>query len=222
MAPLSSNAGSRTPGQVLVGTSGWSYPDWAGAFYPEKKPARFDELEYFARYFDCVEVNSSFYRPPAARSTASWLRRTPGTFQFTFKLHQRFTHEGDRPWTREEVDEYRRGIDPVREAGRLGAVLVQFPWSFRAGEEAFRRLADVKRDFGDLPLVVEVRHVSWIADAALDVLPQLDPILPQRRQRELTQFPLEGHDLAALPIARHLQLEVAFDSLRRVVRLEGS
>ena len=170
MAPPSSNAGSRTPGQVLVGTSGWSYPDWAGGFYPEKKPARFDALEYFARYFDCVEVNSSFYRPPTARSAASWLRRTPETFQFTFKLHQRFTHECDRPWTHEEVDEYRRGIDPVREAGRLGAVLVQFPWSFRAGDEAFRHLAAVKRDFGDLPLVVEVRHVSWIADAAVNVI----------------------------------------------------
>jgi len=158
---------SEAVSNVRVGPSGWSYPDWAGRFYPVSKPRGFDELEYLARYFDCVEVNSSFYRPPSPRSSASWLRRTPPSFEFTFKLFQRFTHERQRPWTREEVDEYKRGLEPVREAGRLGAVLVQFPWSFRAEADAYRHLEAVKRDFGDLPLVVEVRHVSWMGEEAL-------------------------------------------------------
>ena len=156
------------PGPVIrVGTSGWSYDDWDGRFYPEQKSRGFDRLVHLARYFGCVEVNSSFYRPPSARAAASWVARTPEAFEFTFKLYQRFTHDRDRPWTASEVDAYRRGIGPVREAGRLGAVLVQFPWSFRADEEAFRHLERVGRDFGDLPLVVEVRHVSWTSQLAL-------------------------------------------------------
>jgi uncharacterized protein YecE (DUF72 family) len=155
---------------IRVGTSGWSYADWAGRFYPADRPSRFDELAYLARYFRTVEVNSSFYRPPTPRMTASWLRRTPPGFDFTFKLHQRFTHQRDSAWTASEVEEYRRGLGPIREAGRLGAVLVQFPWSFRADEDAFGWIEAVRRDFGDLPLVVEVRHVSWLGREALGLL----------------------------------------------------
>jgi uncharacterized protein YecE (DUF72 family) len=155
---------------VHVGTSGWSYTDWEGRFYPHAKPRGFDELSYLARYFDCVEVNSSFYRPPTSRMTESWLRRTPPAFTFTFKLFQRFTHERSTPWTPAEVAEYRDGVAPVLAAGRLGAVLVQFPWSFRADDEAYRHLEAVQKDFGDLPLVVEVRHASWTTPEAFHFL----------------------------------------------------
>lgn len=152
---------------VRVGTSGWSYEDWFGVFYPAPKQRGFDELAYLSRYFDCVEVNSSFYRPPVARYAASWLCRTPPDFEFAFKLHRRFTHQREERWSRDEADEYLRGIEPVREAKRLGAVLVQFPWSFRAGDDAFRWLEAVREDFSELPLVVEVRHVSWTDEKAL-------------------------------------------------------
>ena len=155
---------------IRVGASGWSYPDWEGRFYPSHKPRGFDELAYYARWFDCVEVNSSFYRPPTERNVEAWLRRTPRHFEFAFKLHQRFTHERDRPWTSEEAEAYRRGVEPARAAGRLGAVLVQFPWSFRADEAAYRHLDMIRRDFADLPLVVEVRHASWAAEAAATFL----------------------------------------------------
>jgi uncharacterized protein YecE (DUF72 family) len=162
MTPESSEPATR----IRVGTSGWSYDDWHGPFYPEKVPSRFDRLAYLAGFFDCVEVNSSFYRPPSPRAAASWLRRTPEGFTFTFKLHQRFTHERETPWTPEERDTYLRGVEPVREAGRLGAVLVQFPWSFRCDEDALRHLEAIRGDFGHLPLVVEVRHVTWTNEAA--------------------------------------------------------
>jgi uncharacterized protein YecE (DUF72 family) len=156
-----------TLARVRVGTSGWSYPDWDGVFYPPRKPRGFDELAYLARYFGCVEVNSSFYRPPSARMAASWLARTPPGFEFTFKLHQRFTHQRGEAWTAAEVAEYRAGLEPVLQAGRLGAVLVQFPWSLRADDAAYRHMEAVKLDFGDLPLVVEVRHVSWTSPDAI-------------------------------------------------------
>jgi uncharacterized protein YecE (DUF72 family) len=158
------------PRNVRVGTSGWSYPDWEGRFYPLEKPVGFDELTYHSRFFDGVEVNSSFYRPPTARMVASWLRRTRPEFEFTFKLHQRFTHERDRPWTPAEVEEYLGGVEPAREAGRLGAVLVQFPWSFRADDGGYRHLEAIRRDFGRLPLVVEVRHATWASDRAVKFL----------------------------------------------------
>lgn len=113
------SADGQVAGLVRVGTSGWSYEDWAGRFYPQKRPRGFDELAYLARFFDCVEVNSSFYRPPSPRAATSWLQRTPEDFEFTFKLYQRFTHERDRPWSADEVAEYQRGIEPILEAGRL-------------------------------------------------------------------------------------------------------
>jgi len=155
-----------TGGTVHVGTSGWAYEDWYGRFYPEGASGKFDRLAYLARFFDCVEVNSSFYGPPVPRAVASWLRRTPPGFTFTFKLQKRFTHERGEPWTGDEVDAFRRGVDPVREAGRLGAVLVQFPWSFRCDGAALAHLEAICRDFGHLPLVVEVRHGSWTGERA--------------------------------------------------------
>jgi len=156
--------------RVRVGTSGWSYADWQGVFYPRRKPRGFDELAYLAGYFDCVEVNSSFYRQPSARMGASWLRRTPPEFEFTYKLYQRFTHERPPAWTAGDAAEFKAGIEPVLAAGRLGAVLVQFPWSFRAGGEAFRHVERIRGDFAGLPLVVEVRHASWAAPEAIRFL----------------------------------------------------
>ena len=83
-------------GDIRVGTSGWSYPSgdgtWNGIFYPAKKPRGFDELAFYAEHFDTVEVNSSFYRVPAVKTTTEWARRTPKNFEFSLKLFQKFTH----------------------------------------------------------------------------------------------------------------------------------
>ena len=84
-------------GQLYIGHSGWSYPDWEGIVYPAGGVRRVDQLQYISRYFNAVEVNSSFYRPPSPRTTASWARRVEQPFRFTFKLHQRFTHQRDEP-----------------------------------------------------------------------------------------------------------------------------
>src|SRR5947209_7960205 len=81
---------SYNAGMILIGTAGWSYPDWEGIAYPKAKSA--DRLRTMARYLDCVEVDSSFYRPPTARMTAGWVRATPPEFRFLAKAWQRFTH----------------------------------------------------------------------------------------------------------------------------------
>ncbi len=148
--------------RIRIGPSGWSYPDWKGIVYPAGAGSRFDALRYMSEYFDAIEVNTSFYRPPTPKTTRSWVRRVSDRegFRFAFKLWQRFTHErtgidaGD-------VDAVRAGLDPVFEAGLLGCVLMQFPWSFRNTAESIDWLASLAGRFGGYPLVAEVRHDSW-------------------------------------------------------------
>ena len=111
--------------QIRVGPAGWSYADWNGIVYPKPMPRGVDRLEWMARWFDMLEVNSTYYRP-ATRSTAqSWASRTSDfpRFCFTVKLLKRFTHERTAAWTRAESNEARVALDVLRDAGKLGAVL---------------------------------------------------------------------------------------------------
>jgi uncharacterized protein YecE (DUF72 family) len=148
-----------------LGPAGWLYKDWEGIVYPADKPKGFDPLQYIADFFDTVEINSSFYGPPLPKTTASWVKRVKDhhDFRFTAKLWKRFTHERGKAWTRGEVDQVRHGFDVMMEAGKLGAVLLQFPWSFKHTEANVEWLGDVIRTFNAYPLVVEVRHTSWLA-----------------------------------------------------------
>ncbi|HYX91866.1 MAG TPA: DUF72 domain-containing protein [Myxococcaceae bacterium] len=148
---------------IRVGPAGWSYKDWDGIVYPKKKPRGFDPLEFLARYFDALEINSTFYRPHPRSVVKQWLERVAPfpSFRFTAKLYRRFTHERETVWTKDEVREARDGLDAMHEAERLGAVLLQFPWSFRRGEHEQEWLRDLLQAFSGLPLVVEVRHLSW-------------------------------------------------------------
>lgn len=141
------------------------YKDWEGIVYPQRKPPRFDPLRYVADFFDTVEINSSFYGPPLARTAESWVSRVKDhrDFRFTAKMWKRFTHERDKAWTTGEVDQVRAGFDVMMDARKLGAVLLQFPWSFKRTDESREWLGDVTRTFSQYPLVVEVRHSSWLA-----------------------------------------------------------
>lgn len=158
--------------KVRFGPAGWMYKDWEGIVYPRPKPRSFDQLRYIAGFFDTVEINSSFYGPPQARTAESWVRRVEAcrNFRFTAKLWKRFTHERDKAWTTAEVDQVRAGFDVMMASGRLGAVLLQFPWSFRRTEENREWLGDVARTFNQYPLVVEVRHSSWLSPEFLATL----------------------------------------------------
>lgn len=148
---------------IRFGPAGWVYEDWKGVVYPDPKPKGFDPLRYLAGYFDTIEVNSSFYRPASATAAESWVRRVRDNpdFRFTAKLWKRFTHERKEAWTAAEVAEARAGLDPIVGAGRLGALLLQFPWSFRRDDGSREWLDDLTRTFRDFPLVIEVRHASW-------------------------------------------------------------
>jgi uncharacterized protein YecE (DUF72 family) len=150
---------------IRFGVAGWDYTDWWGPVYPADRKGKrsFDPLAYLARHFDTIEINSTFYRPPAERSATSWARRVAENpeFRFTAKLYKRFTHERDRAWTVPEVDDVRRGFAPLMDAGRLGCLLVQFPWSFKRDAAGREWLGDLVQAFEDFPLAIEVRHGSW-------------------------------------------------------------
>jgi uncharacterized protein YecE (DUF72 family) len=158
---------------VLVGTAGWSYPDWEGAVYPLGADAT-DRLRTVAEYLGCVEVDSSFYRPPAASVTANWVKRTADRPQFRFlaKAWQRFTHQRDRAWLPAEFAVFSDGLQPLRESGRLEALLFQFPWSFRNEPASRDWLARISDGFAGWPVAVELRHDSWDDPAVRDWLHQ--------------------------------------------------
>jgi uncharacterized protein YecE (DUF72 family) len=152
--------------ELHIGPAGWSYPDWEGVVYPRRKPRRFDFLEYITSYFNLVEVNSTFYRIPATSMCASWARRVAHRpdFRFTVKLFREFTH-GPAPASEREVAAFKSAIAPLRESGRLSAVLVQFPWSFRFSPENVQYVSDLVEWLSPLPSAVEVRHGDWGSDS---------------------------------------------------------
>lgn len=152
-------AGGR--GRILVGPAGWSYDDWDGIVYPRNKPRGFHEAAYLAQYFDTIEINTSFYNPLRPEVAESWLGRVRHNagFQFTAKLWKRFTHE--RNATLQDEKACKEGLEPLAAAGRLGALLLQFPWSFKNTRENHEYMSGLFMQFMEYPLVVEVRHSSW-------------------------------------------------------------
>ena len=147
--------------QIRIGPAGWSYADWQGIVYPSPKPRGFHEPAYLAQYFDTIEINTSFYQPLRPQLVQGWIEQISSNprFLFTAKLWQKFTHEDTA--TVEDEKSVRAGFDVLRDAGRLGAVLVQFPFSFHYTQDTLAYVKRLAKRFHDYPLVIEVRHSSW-------------------------------------------------------------
>jgi uncharacterized protein YecE (DUF72 family) len=168
---------------LRIGTSGWNYPagkgTWNGIFYPAKpgrgkrsqgEPVRrgvggrapkFDELAFYAEHFDTVEINTTFYGQPSAEVARTWANRTPSDFEFSLKLHRQFTHERLTAADEGEIDAFRRGIEPLANAGKIGALLAQFPPSFKQSPASQDYLDALLKRFHDYPVAVELRHKTW-------------------------------------------------------------
>jgi uncharacterized protein YecE (DUF72 family) len=158
-------------GQIYIGIAGWSYPDWVGIVYTDRK---IDQLEFISSLVDCVEINSTFYRPPFEKVTRSWLEKTSKhtDFFFTAKLHRDITHEGKIEV--ETVKQFHTGFHPMLEAGKLKHLLVQFRYDFADDAANRRYLSEIVKNFSDaFNLVVEVRHKSWEKPDALNFLQEL-------------------------------------------------
>jgi uncharacterized protein YecE (DUF72 family) len=159
---------------IFVGTAGFSYKDWEGVVYPaDLKKRKIHPLEYLAQFFDCCEINTSFYGHIRPNVGKSWCDKTAAVnpnFQFTAKLFQGFTHmprgaKSPSPFqlTVSPKDEglTREVLDSIASEGRLGAVLVQFPVSFKNADDTRDYLFSLVRKFSQYPLVLEIRHESW-------------------------------------------------------------
>jgi len=154
---------SQPLGNVRVGIAGWDYPDWKGIVYPSGMPKSTHALTYLSTLFDTVEVNSTFYYPPVAKNCAAWVTKVAGNpqFMFTAKLWERFTHKRDSWPSDPEIRMVTDGFAPLADAGKLGALLIQFPWSFKRTPENRTWLARLLDTFAAYPLALEVRHASW-------------------------------------------------------------
>jgi uncharacterized protein YecE (DUF72 family) len=172
--------------RILVGTSGFSYPDWHGTFHPEDiKKRKIHELEFLSEFFDFCEINNSFYRPVSAEVAHKWCQYVANNreFQFTAKLTDVFSHAPGREkkesssaetikYTAQDVEDAKKGFGPIADAGRLGALLLQFPISFKHTEGNWDHLIDVFHLFREYPMAVEVRHKSWSDPLVLNALEQ--------------------------------------------------
>jgi uncharacterized protein YecE (DUF72 family) len=154
---------------VRIGTAGWSYPHWNGVVYPVTHGTGFHPLELVSRHLDCVEINSSFYQPLKPELVKLWIKKVERNpqFQFTAKLHKQFTHQ--RVLADAEVAAFKEGLWPLLKAGKMGALLLQFPWAYRFTEENRDFFIRLRRAFSEFPLVAEMRHESWLAEEAQGV-----------------------------------------------------
>lgn len=161
---------------IRVGPAGWSYTDWEGTVYPPHG-SKFDHLAYLSSFFDTIEINSPFYRIPPVTHAKSWVRRVAGNpnFKFTTKVFRGFTHEKAK-LAAADVRDFRNYLDPLIEADRLGAILLQFPWSFKNSPEACEKLEALFKAFDEYPKALEVRHSTF-------------------QKKEFYEF-LEEHDVA--------------------------
>ncbi|MFQ5844311.1 MAG: DUF72 domain-containing protein, partial [Planctomycetota bacterium] len=156
---------------IRIGTAGYSYRDWEGPVYPRPAPRGFDPLRYLAGFFGCIEMNVTFYRVPTAAMVERWVGKVQDRpdFRFAFKLYRGLTHDTEDT----ALEPFLDALRPCREAGRLGAVLLQFPFYFRNDERRRSRLAALARGLEGWPCAVEIRHRSWLADPALAFLERL-------------------------------------------------
>jgi len=172
---------------IYLGTSGYSYADWNGVFYPEglKKEK---QLQFYSTEFNSVELNFTYYTLPNPRIFDNMASRVPDDFVFAVKAHRSMTHTRD--CSQEDYRLYVQALAPLVESKKMGPVLLQFPWAFKLSKSNMDYLEKQKARLEGLDLCVEFRHSSWIEDKVFDFLreqdigftnvdqPQLDTLLP--------------------------------------------
>jgi uncharacterized protein YecE (DUF72 family) len=157
--------------RVRIGTSGYSFADWVGPFYPAGTRSG-DFLSFYAEHFDTVEVNSTYYRIPSPQVLLQMERKTPPGFTFVVKVNQALTHE--RSLDPKVIHDFLLLLDPLKSAGKYGGLLAQFPYGFKRTPDNRRHLAALRGRLAGEPLFVEFRHDSWLT-------PELEPSLRDHR-----------------------------------------
>ena len=160
--------------KFFIGTAGWSYKDWVPVFYPKNQTGEFDWLSFYSHYFNCVEVNATYYAYLNPKIVSGWLKKTDDVddFLFTLKLHQDFTHKKDI--NEQKIKAVIYNLDILSRAERLGGLLIQFPYSFSFDTPSMAHLNRLKDIFQNYNLFVEVRHKSWLNKKALELFKKLN------------------------------------------------
>lgn len=154
--------------QFHVGTAGWDYKDWVGPFYP-KKLERYVFLQHYAKYFDIIEVNSSFYTPPSLEMTKNWKSRVNDSFRFCLKVWQNISHQSNNPQLELDIDRYIQNIKPLKEI--ISMLILQFPPWFTCSEEHEQHLKLILNNFPKgYKIAIEFRDNSWFEKSKLKFL----------------------------------------------------
>jgi len=156
-------------GELLIGTSGYDYPEWRGSFYPLDL-RREDFLSFYAERFNALELSFPYFSQPTASQLSGMVRKTGGQVRFSVKGNRRFTHEAEVGRWRDAAREYRDALYPLVNEGLLASVLLQFPEGFRYTTDNRRYLAELLGEFTDYPIVVEFRHREWLRPQVFDGL----------------------------------------------------
>ncbi len=178
--------------KYYIGTAGWSYKDWVPNFYPKNQSGGFDWRQFYSHYFNCVEVNSTYYTYISPKVVEGWIKKVDNADDFIFhiKLHQDFTHK--RKFDEQNIKAVRHNLDLLRKAERLGGLLIQFPYSFAFDGSSVQYIQKIKDIFSDISCFVEVRHSSWRNNRALEFFKQNDLTLCTIDQPQIGQaIPLE-------------------------------
>ena len=152
---------------MYLGTSGFSYNDWVGNFYPAGMP-KGEWLTYYAREFNTCEVNSTFYALPKPSSLKAMEKKTGDDFLFCFKANQEMTHQRDD--NAHIFKAFCQVLEPIITAGKLGCILAQFPYSFGFDRRNWDYLSLFKERLGGLPVVIEFRNARWLRSEVFDWL----------------------------------------------------
>jgi len=157
-----------------IGTAGWSYKDWVPNFYPKNQTGGFDWLQFYSQYFNCVEVNSTYYTYISPKIVDGWIKKVEGTKDFIFhiKLHQDFTHK--RKYDEQNIKTVRYNLEQLKKSERLGGLLIQFPYSYSFDGNSIQHIQKLRDIFSDIDCFVEVRHSSWNNNRALEFFKQND------------------------------------------------
>lgn len=170
-----------------IGTAGWSYKDWVPNFYPKNQSGGFDWLRFYSQYFNCVEVNSTYYTYISPKVVDGWIKKVEGSDDFIFhiKLHQDFTHK--RKFDELNIKAVRYNLDQLRKSERLGGLLIQFPYSYSFDGNSVQHIQKLRDIFSDVSCFVEVRHQSWKNNRALEFFKEYDLTLCTIDQPQIGQ-----------------------------------
>ena len=150
---------------LLLGTSGYDYPEWKGVFYPDDLKRK-DFLSYYSTQFNALELNNTFYNMPTSERMLSFYERSEGRLSFSVKANRLLTHEVGPDWGF-QAKIFRDAVGPLLEKSSLCSVLFQFPQSFHYTPENRIYLAKLIDEFKSFPVVVEFRHEEWIKESVL-------------------------------------------------------